>query len=86
MNDNEDVKEKKANKKFMDYYADPEYREKHLKYMREKVECSCGRTVTRGNMATHKKTKMHTTRLAEKTPDKEFIEEIKNLLTMLKRK
>ncbi len=41
------------------YYDDPEYREKHLKYMKKKVQCKCGTITARCNMHHHKKTAKH---------------------------
>lgn len=41
------------------YKTDPEFKKKHLAMMCEKIKCECGRTVTRGNLATHKKTSVH---------------------------
>lgn len=42
------------------YDNDPEFREKHKKYMRERVVCSCGKKVVRNYLSKHKKTKLHT--------------------------
>lgn len=42
------------------YYKNPEYREKHLNYCKDKVLCpSCNVLVSRCNMAHHKKTTKH---------------------------
>lgn len=50
-----------AKKTFVDYYRDPEYKERHLKYMKKKVLCECcGVYVARNNMCHHRKTKKHT--------------------------
>lgn len=56
-----DIPKEKANvKKFTDYYSDPAFREKHLKYVREKVICKeCGKMYSRSNISNHKKTKKH---------------------------
>ena len=50
-------------KKFKDYYADEEFKEKHLKYLKEKVECECGRIVSRVSMYRHKVSPMHAKRM-----------------------
>ena len=54
---------KKQSKQFKEYYSDPEFKKKHLKYIKEKVECSCGKQISRSNMSTHVKTKLHQKRL-----------------------
>lgn len=42
---------------FKTYYADPEYKAKHLAYMKTKVPCKiCGHMVQRSNMSHHAKT------------------------------
>ncbi len=51
--------QKKKYKTFKEYYADPKYREKHLKYISEKIPCECGRSVKRFGMSKHKKTTIH---------------------------
>jgi len=51
---------KSGKSSFTKYYANPEYREKHLNYIKQKVECSlCKVMVARANMPAHKKTKKH---------------------------
>ena len=44
---------------FSKYYADPEYRRRHLEYGAEKVECECGTKVSRHNLGHHKNTNKH---------------------------
>ena len=44
---------------FKDYYADANFRTKHLKYMSTKVACECGYMTARGNMSRHKAGKVH---------------------------
>ena len=46
-------------KTFKEYYADPEFKEKHLKYITEKLPCECGCMVTRVNWLRHAKTNKH---------------------------
>jgi hypothetical protein len=42
------------------YDDDPEFREAHLAYIKEKVKCSgCGKSVTRCNMTRHKRSNLH---------------------------
>jgi hypothetical protein len=56
--------EKKFN--FSEYYnSNPEFRERHKKYMSEKKPCSCGFVTARSNMSKHKKSSNHTKRMAE---------------------
>ena len=64
----EPVKEKK-HKTFKDYYADPEYRQKHKKYISEKIKCECGRSVTRVGMAKHLRTRIHLNAINNKVKD-----------------
>jgi len=51
---------------FKKYYADPEFRERHKKYMNEKVKCDCGLMVPRSYLSKHKRTQKHTIRMLEK--------------------
>jgi len=41
-------------------------KERLLKRQREKVRCECGRIVSRGTLASHKKTKLHERKLEER--------------------
>lgn len=59
------IQEKKP-KTFKDYYSNPEYREKHRAYSKEKVECDCGRMISRSNLNTHRKTPLHEKLLTER--------------------
>jgi hypothetical protein len=53
--------------RYMQYYKDnPAKYEKHLAYMREKVECECGAMISRTNMCAHKKHKIHATTMKNK--------------------
>lgn len=64
----EEVREEKKHvKSFKEYYANPEFKEKHKKYMVQRVECDCGKSITRCNLTTHKRTKLHERRLQTKT-------------------
>ena len=55
-----EVKEKKPYKTFMDYYKDPTYKEKHLKYICTKVQCpECKAVTNRCGMAKHRRSKKH---------------------------
>ncbi len=44
---------------FKEYYQDPKFKEKHKKYILEKIECLCGTKTARCNLSHHKKTKKH---------------------------
>ncbi len=46
---------------FKKYYSNPEWRERHLTKMKEKVICECGKMVARANITVHKKSKTHIT-------------------------
>ena len=48
---------------FKKYYSDPEFRERHQKYMKEKVICDCGFMTSRNNMTRHKRSRNHTNRI-----------------------
>jgi hypothetical protein len=53
----EDQEQKKKCKTFKEYYSNPEFKEKHKAYINEKIKCDeCGNSVSRVNMAKHKKT------------------------------
>lgn len=58
----ENVLDKKT---FKDYYADPEYKAKHLKYLKEKVKCECGAMLGRVNLGPHKKSWRHKKAMGE---------------------
>ena len=61
-------------KTFKEYYANPEFKEKHQKYMLESIECECGSKVMRSNISKHKKTPKHT-KLMNKKKDIDLISE-----------
>ena len=63
-------------KTFKQYYADPDFREKHLSYIKEKVECQCGSTISRCNTGHHRKSKKHLKWVAENDKDDQ-IEKLK---------
>jgi hypothetical protein len=44
--------------RFAEYYADPDYKSKHLMYMSQKVQCKlCGLEIIRHNATKHRATK-----------------------------
>lgn len=49
----------KKYKSFKEYYADPEYKEKHLKYVKTKIICGCGSETRRCNISVHRASKKH---------------------------
>ena len=54
-------------KSFTEYYADPEYRRKHLEYVKTRVECEgCGAMVPRSGTTAHKTTRKHKQGLQKK--------------------
>lgn len=57
----EKLKKKFSFKAYMDTH--PESKQRHKNYVSAKVECDCGRTVSRGNLSKHKLTSVHTTAL-----------------------
>ena len=71
-------------KTFKDRYQDEEYKEKHLKYINEKILCECGKMVARVGMAKHKRCLMHQKRIAEKTGTlNQYEERLKKLEKMI---
>ncbi len=48
------------------YHNDPEYRGKHLSYLKEKISCECGVDVNRAGMIAHKQTPKHQSRMMAK--------------------
>ena len=59
INEVKKAKKVKIGKSFKEYYQNPEFRERHLNYLKEKVVCECGKTVMRCNKTRHKKSKKH---------------------------
>jgi len=64
-------------KTFKEYYANPEFKEKHQKYMLEAIVCECGCKVMRSNISKHRKTPKHT-KLMDKKKDVDLSEETYN--------
>lgn len=95
-----DIKEKEEKKKFnFKNYIDnnPAFKKRHMDYVSQKVECTCGRHITRGNLSKHKTTSIHKNGLKiaekevkEKDEDKEqlnkILAEIAELKTILNEK
>lgn len=73
------TEEVKKNKTFKDYYNDPEWRDRHLKRLSEKIKCECGAMVSRSNMLRHKTTKKHIKTMVEPA-DKDKIAQLIELL------
>ena len=66
-------KENKKYKTFREYYADPEYRKKHLEYITQTVECpNCDLSCQRVAMARHRQSKRHF-RLAKEKQDNQLL-------------
>lgn len=54
------IDEPKKKKRFADYYAEPEYKARHLAHMMTKIPCSgCGLITSRSNMSKHRKSRRH---------------------------
>ena len=71
-------------KTFKEYYADPEFREKHLKYITEKLPCECGCMVSRVNWLRHAKTNKHKKLMESKKVNDIDIMELTTLKKQLK--
>lgn len=71
-----------ARKTFKDYYCEPEFREKHMNYLKEKICCEqCGKNITRVNMNRHKQSKMCVKQCGiDKTDEMNSLKEQCNLL------
>lgn len=52
-------------KTFKDYYANDEFREKHMNYLKHKIQCECGKEVSRVNINRHKLTIVHLKRMED---------------------
>lgn len=72
-----DIPEKVKNVAYYKYVTDPEYRRQYLDKMTVKVECECGRNISRCNMSHHKKSNLHHQLLAKKQGTDKEIEEDK---------
>lgn len=62
------------------YRTDPEYKKKHLNYMKKKVECTCGFITSRSNMSRHKRSRNHLSHVEQKNSliNRNLIIEIKD--------
>ena len=69
------------------YKTDPEFREKHLAKLKEKIECECGKKISRANMKQHKSTNAHKVAMGEVLPKKiqKNIDYFKDLKEKMKR-
>jgi hypothetical protein len=87
----EELIEEKPQKTFRDYYADPEFRRKHLARMQEKVECKvCGAIISRSNMSKHTNTTRHKqvvkkmNQMVDKMEKDKMLEILEKFMTSLK--
>ena len=46
-------------KTFKDYYQDPEFKKRHLAYIKEKVICECGTKISKHNKYRHLNSEKH---------------------------
>jgi len=61
---------KKSEHSFKHYYADPEFRKRHLRYMSTKIPCpECGFVTFRSNMTRHRRSSNHEKRLRQRELD-----------------
>jgi hypothetical protein len=70
------------------YYDDPEWKEKHLEYMKTKVQCKCGSITARNNMHHHRRTAKHQKFIehindVEKLAKNLTTEQVKKLIKMM---
>jgi hypothetical protein len=61
------------------YYENPEFKQKHLVYMKTKINCpdGCGSVTARHNMAHHRKTKKHINYMKRNTLTNKIVTEAK---------
>lgn len=65
--DSKIVVEKKAKKTFKEYYADPEFKARHLAHLKADVLCTdCNCYVKRYNVGHHRKSQKHTKNIKER--------------------
>lgn len=67
-------------KTFVDYYhSDPEFRQKHLDKLKEKIICECGFVTARCNLSRHRKSHLHINKIEKINRIKELEAELKKL-------
>lgn len=84
--ENVDIEIKQKGKTFKERYnSDEEYKNKHNAYIKEKIECECGKMVMRVAMAKHRKTGVHQRLVGEKTKKENVLEnsEIEELVNRI---
>ena len=75
----------KTNKYFVEYYQNPEYRQRHNEHMSEKIECECGAWTARANMTKHQRTKIHARVMqAKRITQREISEGAYNMLLQIR--
>ncbi len=71
---------KPQKKSFKEYYANPEYRKKHIAHMMEYVTCKiCDISTSRCNMSKHRKTNKHWANVLKRTPNDELVEMMQSI-------
>jgi|SRR5690606_1412207 len=73
---------------FQKYYADEDYKKRHLEYMQEKVVCTCNKKLSRGNLNRHLQSTLHANRMKQientvKRLDQNRLDEIENQLSIV---
>lgn len=58
------------------YNNDQTFKEKHLKYIKEKITCECGKKLSRSNLSSHRKSKLHLNIVNKKNDHDSQINEI----------
>ena len=71
---------------FKDYYANnDEFRAKHIQYMSQHIECSCGQSIIRSYKSRHMRTPAHNKRINNiKNSDMSKIAELNNIIEKMK--
>ena len=81
------MSDKKIKQSFKEYYyGNPEFRERHMKNMNERVMCECGILSSRANLMRHAKSRRHNSRLENpKELDKKQLIEMKKELAKMQK-
>ena len=71
-------------KTFREYYADPEFRRRHLERLTEPVECpNCSTTVGKVNLSRHMKSPVCKRRCVQKNPKIKALNDLKAQINAL---
>ena len=71
---------------FKEYYGNnPEFRAKHIQYMSQHIECTCGQSIIRSYKSRHMRTPAHNKRINNiKNSDMSKIAELNKIIELMK--